>query len=456
MELNWIEAVVEYGIFAFAVMFCIFLTRWGQKKYSEVCTRTEPLASDKEKNTYRLYFFGVAGFGILLVIVCSIYWITKQETLHTFEGIIRDLPMQYRVSSNELFLRQVWLGPGGGDEIRDEYFVAIQKKPFKENRKFKIRFSKGENWKREQINYRSSYRPEYLWHADENNNNEMVFEEIIPTEEKINPSDPSSSPLSLNHGFSGVLYASELKKDNKETVKSNPLTRNEPINVLIVELLQTERTNADKKIESLEKLNELGDEDLIEYLHHVTDKEPMVLTLLDLSRHTDAELAYKAKKLINERFNLDDFIRNKLESDEDKERSEAELILFRIEKDRALGIIQPLLEREENPWFNELQDRIEAGNETKVLIPTGSFAGDRYYVMAKWDERNNDKVECLTKLFNTILLSDRSYEDEVSFMENRNKRYVYWYSKEWAINISERIKNCGGKAEFIGFYPPKR
>jgi hypothetical protein len=34
-------------------------------------------------------------------------------------------------------------------------------------------------------------------------------------------------------------------------------------------------------------------------------------------------------------------------------------------------------------------------------------------------------------------------------MRGKSQRFVYWYSKEWAMGIASRIKRCGATAEFV-------
>jgi len=246
----------------------------------------------------------------------------------------------------------------------------------------------------------------------------------------------------------------ESKKTKLDSKYYSTSSNDNRVDKYLIHLLQEERTDVGQKIEALDKLNSLEDSQLRYYIEALTNKEPMTITLLDLSRHTDKELAFKAKILISDRFKIDDYLTQKLLSDS-KNREEAKDILFKIEKDRALKILNNIPANMVNPWFNDLKAEIELGEKSKVLIPTGSSKGDRYYVHAKWDPRNSEVVECLTRLFHTELIHNRTYEEEVKLMKGkdgrRSKRWVYWYSKDWALYIAQKIENCGGKAYFVGF-----
>jgi hypothetical protein len=84
-----------------------------------------------------------------------------------------------------------------------------------------------------------------------------------------------------------------------------------------------------------------------------------------------------------------------------------------------------------------------------LLRPTGSSQGDRYYVRATWDPADEHEVPCLTQLFNDELASTRSVKAEAAKMKGRAERLIYWYSKDWAISISKKISDCGGKAQYV-------
>jgi hypothetical protein len=86
------------------------------------------------------------------------------------------------------------------------------------------------------------------------------------------------------------------------------------------------------------------------------------------------------------------------------------------------------------------------------LKPTAASDGDRYYVKATWKPEDPETVSCLTKLFNSELYTKRTLSEEAALMQRKSQRFVYWYSKDWAIDISTEIKKCGGQAEFVKAY----
>lgn len=274
-------------------------------------------------------------------------------------------------------------------------------------------------------------QPEYCIAWDENSGRNVLKNLTLP---------PQSYLFIKSVYAQQYLFSSNYKKSLPDKLEDKYL----------IDLLQEERTDIGQKIEALDKLNSFNDEKLKKYILTSSYKEPILLTLLDLSRHTDKELAYKANNLISNRFKIDNYLLEELLSDSES-RNEATKILFRIEKIRALKILQNIPNNISYSWLKKLKKEIKLGNKTRVLIPTGSSKGDRYYVKAEWDPENRNVVNCLTNLFYRELIHDRTLKEEADLMKRKNgKRWVYWYSKEWALYIFEKIETCSAKAFFVG------
>jgi len=451
-----VRQAFQYGPFLFALLFNLVITRWAHKVYTKACKRENPPASNREKNTSRLYFWVIAGFGMGLVVVSVIWWFQHQPFTHVFKGVIQNLNSYEKITSQELYFRRhphERLSPEL-PEYYDAHFAATQDKPFAANQTFIFRYWKeGVDWenraKRQtepedlSLNYCTEAKPKFKikFHKESGT---RICQKISATQKH------SSLFVSPAHAQPQVEPSESkgLTKDSRPSLELPILHIS--ISPMIIPTLQNERTDIPTKIATLDELNTLSDEELKEYIEASTSKEPMILTLSDLSRHTDDELAYKAWKIM-ERFDWHSIVVNRLLSSDTKTQREAETILFRTEKDIAEEVLHKASSEIETAQLNELQEEIRSAQRTRVLIPTGSWQGDRYYVKAEWDPTQGTVVTRLTELFNTELLTDRTLEEEVRLMEGRTERYVYWYSKEWALWIAEKIEQCGARASFIGF-----
>ena len=211
--------------------------------------------------------------------------------------------------------------------------------------------------------------------------------------------------------------------------------------------LQFEGTVSAEKIRLVDLFAELDDKNLQACFQSATSKEVIGLTILDLSRHTDSSLAEKAQALV-EKFNITSYVEEEIKSEDEERQQNIVKFLLRIESDQIEKILV-----EVSFETDEEKDIItqQVSSETpQVLIPTASAKGDRYYVQASWDPANQEQVSCLTNLFNKELAAQRTLEEEAQKMKELNgKRWVYWYSKDWALSIADAIRQCGSEASFV-------
>lgn len=131
----------QYGPFLFALLFSVFITRWAYGIYQKACVRVEPKeATDREKNTCRIYFLGTAGFSILLVIAAILWWFLNAPVTYKFMGKIEDLKDYQKTVSQSFYLKPSYIIPPDIDlpATHDDYFVIVRNKPFKKGEVFDI------------------------------------------------------------------------------------------------------------------------------------------------------------------------------------------------------------------------------------------------------------------------------------------------------------------------------
>jgi hypothetical protein len=209
-----------------------------------------------------------------------------------------------------------------------------------------------------------------------------------------------------------------------------------------VAVLQDSGSDVGSKIVALDEINRLPASTLTST--SATGHEPILATLLDLTRHSDKEVSYKAALAIK-KVDLDDYVLQKLNSSQKRDREDAEQVLLKLDpadSARILGKLSPTKAAALRAKTSRIGD--------SQVIPTASAQGDRYYVRATWDSRNTAAVGCLTNLFHNELLSgsSRSMDQERALM-NRGQRLVYAFDKDWTIGIAEKIRSCGGNAAFV-------
>lgn len=221
----------------------------------------------------------------------------------------------------------------------------------------------------------------------------------------------------------------------------------DPVSAESIVSLQFEETASAEKTRLVESFAELDDENLQSCFQAATSKEVIGLTILDLSRHTNSSLMEKAQALL-ERFDITVYVEGEIKSEDEERQQNIVNFLLRIESDQAEKVLAEM-SFETDEQKNLITEQVFNG-VSQVLIPTASEKGDRYYVQASWDPADQEQVSCLTNLFNKELAAQRTLEQEEQKMKELNgKRWVYWYSKDWALSIADAIRKCGSEASFV-------
>ncbi len=243
------------------------------------------------------------------------------------------------------------------------------------------------------------------------------------------PSSPSSGKS--GHSMANVLCGSEQSVMN----------------------LQSGWTKASDKIAILEQWTKLKAEDLKVCLHADTEMEPIGLTLMDLSRHTNAELATKAKAFA-EQFDPVAYVNAKLELKPQNYQQDIVFFLLRIEPTHSREIFNKAKFQAEDSQDKSYIEKIVFNGLIKtlfptVLIPTDSDKGDRYYLKITWNAESMEPADCLSKIFKEVLLSEGSAGQKKMMQMKKGTRWIYWYSKDWVIDLSRSVVECGGKVFFV-------
>lgn len=255
------------------------------------------------------------------------------------------------------------------------------------------------------------------------------------------------------------VYASTKKKDPKPSVGAEPgrlaipqLRKIESTSLdKLIDIIQDERILTTQKIHALQVLEK--NFNVRDVANAPSKKEPVALTLLDLSRHSDPELSYFSRsvlKKVNKIVGIDKVLASSIKKLGQQSTFQAASLLRRLDRSTGYKVAEALSTTREGNTILQYWEEMGRKND-RVLVPTGSAQGDRYYVQALWSSKQQNTHECLTRLYNQRLISDRTIEQEHALMKKRTNRVVYWYDKRWSINIADDIERCGAKAKFLSF-----
>lgn len=221
-----------------------------------------------------------------------------------------------------------------------------------------------------------------------------------------------------------------------------------------VEVLASERSTAGSKIAALDNILKLnrGQREELGVLAFKEAKTNMPLDLLDLARHTDPGVAVRARKVA--------------ESMDVGHAVEEALAMWHLPPEPILAQIEVLPPAWRKKVMNGAADTLKdvgfTAQETKLrkelaaradapehkLVPTGTMAGDRYYLKLTWDPQDEKTASCLASL----MLKEHKYwpeAQEKEFASTRSERYVYWYDRTRAIAFSKASQACGVTPEYV-------
>ncbi len=434
----------QYGPFFFSVLFSLFIPK---TIHGHIAKAKDP----REKKVYiRIYQLAFA-FGIALVVASVGWWFVRFPYTYVFAGKFCNLDDYVMLNSDSLFFKPVNL-PFAGEEdlVKNVEFMIMQNNPFRKGQQFSLYLKKeGGEKKRLSFPFESEEDTEFeIKYIESKNDYEIAS--LSPKEDAQLRKPESLSP----HPFLGAfLYAEELEPISAAMAGPEPYFSPQAQNFQqYIKLLQEEGTAVGLKIRVLHGLKSLSDDAFKELIETHTPKEPVVLTLLDLSRHSDRELAYAADVLLK-RLDVAGYLITKLLAADKNSREEAETILFRIEKDLADKVFLAIPQTNKTPWIQNLQNEVVSGKKSRVLYPTGSNAGDRYYIFVEWTGKQ--VPECLAQKFAKEILFT-SAEKELAALRNQSSRWVYAENKENALRLAGEILDCGAKAQFASIKSTKR
>jgi len=446
---QWSEIAFKYGPFAFAILFG-FAALWLIRGARQVASSSQSAVKEQAR-TYWVMAAVATATCIIFAAVGTSYWLKINQSLNFFRGQIKDLAAYEQVGADEFYfrteLKQVWQGEA--EPLHNMHFVVIQRRPFALGQLFEVAYFKQGASKRTTLKlaYDGEAYPAYRIEYDEKSGAYELKKIARAAPVRTAHASPTS-PF--------VAYA-QTRPQSRPLEPASPRVLRRVGQVLpgieigLVNLLQEPRTPVGAKIDAMDRLRGLDLAGLKAYAAMITEREPFALTLIELTRHTDRELASKAR-ILAERSGAEAALSRLMSCPEPRIHAAAEQAIFRLPPDEAQRILK---QAPSSARIHSLSTQVRSGEKQMMLTPVGSAEGDRYYVKASWNPTDEGTAGCLTELFNRELMASRSLEEERRLMSGRGERVAYWYTKEWAISMAEKIRDCGARASFPSPAPMK-
>ncbi len=159
----------------------------------------------------------------------------------------------------------------------------------------------------------------------------------------------------------------------------------------LVLVLQDSHSEVGAKIGALNRLLTYDVVGINVLMQAATDAGPVPGILLNLSRHSDPELASKARALLDRGGGLNAIVVRDLSSPNQLTQANAKAVVQLMDSAQADQLLEPLPAAERKTLVPPPTDQ---------PLPTGSRGGDRYYVKATWNPKVVSVVGCLTTFYN--------------------------------------------------------
>lgn len=421
---QWAVAMQQTGPFFVSILFLVVIATWARVSYRAVCERKEPRASKEELHTHRGYFIYAVVFGSLMTIAAMIYWFVKVP-VYTFTGQVRNLGTAEALwgdsdDGTSTYIRPIFLTPDPDGLRRNDSFIIVSRSAFSNGQEFSLQYQKA-GGRIEELTFTYEGKPLQLAIQFDEKTQRNV---LVP----IGRREPRQVAWSLD--LIGTAYA--------QTNLPTPQRQQQPAAIRptdVVSALQSERLFVGSEITAIRAIAQMSPGTRNALVASEGPHEPMVITLLDLKRHSDRELSYNAATLLRP-YDTKKLIAEKLQ--EPSLREQYKKVLYRIPPADALAIIRSLPSRGSD--LTRIKDELSTKTTPRLLAAIPSSEGDRFWMTVDLPAGPRTSA-CVQSALGT---SDHVKSGGDSIVSG-SRRATYSYSKSWVLEAADKVERCGAK-----------
>lgn len=456
--MNWLtqatHLVYQFGPFAFALLFLTYIPRWSQKRLQEAATRNPP-ADALEKRTYLGYFIGTSLIGVVLVALSVIWW-WNNRPLYIYEGSIEAVSELHSIDGSRLFTKnEYWAQDKDNPQYRDVHFMIIQNEPFVDGQEISLRHRRGASQFPLVVKVKLDEKPKLGIVYDKKRERWALVRVSAaqgesPTDASDEaPKDAADQPKAVDEGGKGSwlqLIPSAIAQDSRNMpVQSTNIDRPLGDRGALLQAIHEAGTPIPRKIEALDKLRTIPRAELAQVINMSSSasKEAVFVTLMDLTRHSDAELASKAGRVLSAAPLPTEYFARRIASRDEARIKEAAAQLLRVEPPYAERIIKEL---DKQRVDTSSLRRASGDGRRKLLVPTGTVHGDRYYMKAEWNE--DGSVSCLDRALPSDLWT--------SLKGAGSGALLFGNDKSRMLQLASSFEKCAARATFVAYAPSRK
>jgi hypothetical protein len=426
-------AAFKYGPFYFAVFLLVTMTTLAAGWYRK--------AAPPDKGTYRVILLASFLAGLTAVGVSISWWLTSRPKIYAYAATIKNLHDYESLSADHnvyFWTEQTNLHPEVDDPtlLRHEHLVVLQDHPFEAGQTIQISLAKS-LVPRDKCGLPyvgDAAEPAFLWVLDEKLQKMVLKPEFEPTKTALLSLFVKSAQAAEMTSQAARPDAERAAETPQPKVAQPSLSNEcEPF----AELAKPD-ASVGARLVAADRVLAISDSGARQCVRSAPQNLELVASVKGLTRHSDPELAAKAGWIADKIAWKDALVQGLGSSNEKTSQA-------------AKAAVQDLGPSDARQVLGEVSPGLATPIPQEKPIPTGTNAGDRFYVRANWSATDAKAADCLTRLFNKELLGRPSLKKEEEFMKGRTSRVVYSMTEAWAEHISGKIAECGGTASYARF-----
>jgi len=465
----------QFGPFAFCLIFLFYLAKWGHKIWSDAVARA-PATGSAEKIVNGAVFIAMVVAGLALTGL-SVQWWWNHRPIYWYESQISSLSETEVIEGDRIFVRNNYLRTSpGAPQYRDAHLLIFQNRPFVEGQKLSFKYTKDNTVAHQldlevKLDEKTEYAMEFaaskwklkrlgataaLIDASATRGSRLAFD-LMPSAYAQSAAGGASRSIEPSKPPLGIFRLSDEVRayHTLENLKFKPAALVTSLEQ-VVEVLQSPHAQVSAKASALTELSkasvsERGDLFNIEIAKPTKLVEPAFVTLSDLTRHTDQEIAAKARDILVRTPLPVRHFADLLSSKDAAQRGLAVKEYLRLEPQYADLLSKELIVHKVDVTL--LGQVSISGSQWRLLVPTATTGGDKFFMKASWDSKQKGAANCLPDSVVRDLGIATSAKSEMQEGQARTTRIFGDADKAKILSIAAAVQNCGGNPEFVGFYP---
>jgi hypothetical protein len=467
---DWVTLFFLYGPF----FITLFIMIYGIRQAKGAVDKAEQI-KPRDQDALRLYrriYVSVWGFSAVLVVACCTWWFTNEIHESNKRYVLRmDISDaqptdRFEPASDGVFVRTQ---NANDPDLRRDEFVVVQEKPFADSDEIEIVHKKGADVV-QAIKY-----PIRVSDLDPRKGSafKLVFVtetgqyQLVPKHSQAVATNATVTGLlgiglayaEAEHAIVGKQINLRSLNPGKGSPPKSPLAPSSPnaqtaspvsIQDFWDEQLGQKRQSIGRQIDALDALEGLLSKDhaSVDLLRPIanseTKGETLLSLLLNLSRHQDKLLAYRAQRLLD-KANYFPTVSKVATATSGLPPEEQRQILIALNPTQW-GSVAADVAAQQKATFSKQQSTYA---KTPTPVPSATYDGTKYFTLVTWPALNENQAGCLAEKIYRHNLDAVSLADEQANIAKGNSMGFKFDSRAEATMFAESVKPCGAKTDFV-------